>query len=72
MGEAHHRQAAVIQSTVSINKEIADDISNENAQFQSINGMVEHNVNDITEMSNQISTINGMVDEINNLLKREG
>lgn len=71
MGEAHHKQAMVIQSTVTINKEIADDISNENTQFQSINAMVESNVNDIAEMSNQITTINGMVDEINNLLKRE-
>lgn len=71
MGEAHNKQATVIQSTVSINKEIADDISNENTQFQSINGMVESNVNDIAEMSNQINTINQMVDEINNLLKRE-
>lgn len=71
MGEAHHKQAAVIQSTVTINKEIAEDISNENTQFQSINGMVESNVNDIAEMSTQINTINQMVDEINNLLKRE-
>ncbi len=71
MGEAHNKQAMVIQSTVTINKEIADDISNENTQFQSINAMVESNVNDIAEMSNQITTINGMVDEINNLLKRE-
>lgn len=70
-GEAHHKQAAVIQSTVTINKEIAEDISNENTQFQSINGMVESNVNDIAEMSTQINTINQMVDEINNLLKRE-
>ncbi len=61
----------MIQSTVTINKEIAEDIGNENTQFQSINGMVESNVNDIAEMSTQISTINQMVDEINNLLKRE-
>lgn len=71
MGEAHHKQAMVIQNTVSINKEIADDISSENTQFQSINGMVESNVNDIAEMSAQINTINQMVDEINNLLTRE-
>lgn len=71
MGEAHHKQAMVIQSMVSINKEIADDIRNENTQFQSINGMVESNVNDIAEMSTQINTINQMLDEINNLLKRE-
>ena len=71
MGDAHHKQAMVIQNTISINKEIADDISKENTQFQSINSMVESNVNDITQMSNQINTINGMVDEISNLLKRE-
>lgn len=71
MGDAHHKQAMVIQSTVSINKEIADDIGKENTQFQTINGMVESNVNDIAEMSAQISTINKMVDEMNNLLKRE-
>lgn len=71
MGEAHYKQATVIQNTVSINKEIADDISNENIQFHSINGMVAGNVNDIAEISNQINTINGMVDEINNLLRRE-
>ncbi len=72
MGEAHNKQAMVIQNTVSINKEIADDIQNENTQFQSINGMVENNVNDIAEMSAQINTINQMVDEISNLLRREG
>ena len=72
MGEAHHKQAMVIQNTVSINKELAEDISNENAQFQSINKMVESNVNDISEMAAQISTINGMVDEMNNLLRTEG
>lgn len=68
MGEAHDKQATVIQNTVSINKEIADDISHENSQFHSINGMVASNVNDIAEISNQINTINGMVDQINNLL----
>ncbi len=72
MGEAHNKQAMVIQNTVSINKEIADDIKNENTQFQSINSMVENNVNDIAEMSAQITTINQMVDEINSLLRREG
>lgn len=68
MGEAHDKQATVIQNTVSINKEIADDISHENSQFHSINGMVASNVNDIAEISNQINTINGMVDQINSLL----
>ena len=72
MGEAHHKQAMVIQNTVSINKDLAEDISNENAQFQSINKMVESNVNDISEMAAQISTINEMVDEMNNLLRTEG
>ncbi|MFG6326439.1 MAG: hypothetical protein K1W00_06280 [Lachnospiraceae bacterium] len=71
MGEAHGKQAMVIQNTVSINKEIAESIRNENTQFNSINDMVESNVNDISEMTAQINAINGMVDEINKLLKRE-
>lgn len=68
MGEAYNKQASVIQNTISINKEIADKIRNENTQFNSINHMVEGNVNDISEMSAQINVINGMVDEINQLL----
>lgn len=71
MGEAHDKQAAVIQNTVSINKEIAADINKENVQFQSINDMVAGNVNDIAAISNQINTINGMVDQINSLLGSE-
>ena len=64
-------RSMVIQNTVSINKEIADDISNENTQFQTIDGMVESNVSDIAEMATQINTINHMVDEMNSLLTRE-
>lgn len=71
MGEAHDEQASVIQNTVSINKEIADDISNENIQFHSINDMVAGNVNDIADISAQINIINGMADQINRLLERE-
>lgn len=71
MREAHDKQATVILNTVSINKEIADDISHENIQFHSINGMVASNVIDIAEISNQINIINGMVDQINSLLGRE-
>ena len=71
MGEAHNKQASVIQNTVSINKEIAEHIKNENTQFSSINAMVENNVNDISEMTAQIHVINDMVDEMNKLLKQE-
>lgn len=71
MGEAHNKQAMVIQNTVSINKEIAEDIRNENTQFGSINGMVESNVNDISEMTAQIGEINEMADVMNRLLKQE-
>lgn len=71
MGTAHNKQAMVIQNTVDINKEIAESIRNENTQFNSINDMVESNVNDISQMTTQINAINGMVDEINKLLKGE-
>lgn len=71
MGEAHNKQSQVIKHTVSINKDIAESIHNENEQFISINDMVESNVNDIAGMMEQVNVINGMVDEINNLLKAE-
>jgi Methyl-accepting chemotaxis protein len=71
MGEAHDKQAMVIQKTVSINKEIAENIRNENTQFHSIHDMVESNVSDISEIAAQISAINEMADEINRLLKEE-
>ncbi len=68
MGEAHDKQALVIQDTVSINKEIAEDVRSENTQFSSINGMVENNANDISKITAQVSAINEMVDKINQLL----
>lgn len=71
MGEAHNKQSDVIKNTVLINKDIAENIQAENQQFESINAMVESNVNDITEMTEQINLLNGMVDEINSLLKNE-
>lgn len=71
MDEAHNKQAMVIQSTVSINQEIAENIKEEITQFHSINSMVEVNAHDISEMTDQINMINGMVDELNRLLKQE-
>lgn len=71
MDEAHNKQAMVIQSTVSINQEIAENIKEEITQFHSINSMVETNAHDISEMTDQINMINGMVDELNRLLKQE-
>ena len=71
MGEAHNKQAMVIQNTVSINQEIAESIRSEIEQFHSINEMVEANADDVSEMTAQINVINGMVDELNRLLKRE-
>ncbi len=71
MGGVHDKQAQVIQDTVSINKEIAENIRNENTQFQSINDMVENNVRDISEISAQINAINEMADEMNRLLTVE-
>lgn len=69
MGEAHSKQAEVIHNTVAINKDIAESIREENEQFNSINAMVESNVNDITEMTEQVNSINKMVDQMTELLK---
>ena len=70
MGEAHQKQAKVISNTVSINKEIAESIQNENQQFASINEMAENNANDTMEVANQASMINQMVDEMGKLLAK--
>lgn len=71
MGDAHDKQAEVIRNTVTINQDIAQSVRMENEQFDSINQMVESNVNDINEMTKQVNIINGMADEINSLLTAE-
>ena len=68
MGDTHDKQAEVIRDTVSINQDIAESIRDENTQFESINSMLEHNVEDIEEMTNQANVINEMVDQISSLL----
>lgn len=71
MSEAHDKQAEVIQKTVSINQDIAENIKNENEQFVSINAMVENNANDTAEVAKQATAINNMVDEMSHILKIE-
>ena len=71
MGDAHNKQAEVINNTVLINQDIAEGIQNVNGQFISINEMVENNVNDIAKMTEHVSAISGMVDEINVILKNK-
>lgn len=71
MGEAHNKQAEVIQKTVCINQNIAESIKSENEQFVSINEMAESNANDTAEVATQASTINSMVEEMSQLLKIE-
>lgn len=68
MKDAHSRQAEVIQKTVSINGEIAEDIENENEQFAAINAMAESNAKDTTEIAAQAGAINDLVDQIAALL----
>lgn len=71
MGEAHNKQAEVIQKTASINQDIAESIKNENEQFVSINEMAESNASDTAEVAMQANAINSMVEEIKQLLKME-
>lgn len=71
MSEAHNKQAEVIQKTVSINQDIAENIKNENEQFVSIYALAESNADDTTNVTAQASTINDMIEEMNRLLKIE-
>lgn len=41
MSEAHDKQAEVIQKTLSVNQDIAENIKNENERFVSSNAMVD-------------------------------
>lgn len=70
MGDAHHKQAEVIQKTVSINQAIAESIRDENEQFHSINAMVESNAGDTSEVTAQAGAINDMVGQMNRLLSQ--
>ena len=71
MGDTYNKQSEVIERTVSINQDIAENIRNENEQFNSINTMAESNANDTAEVAKQAGVINEMVDEMSRLLKRE-
>lgn len=68
MGEAYSSQTVVIQNTVTINHDIAEQIRLDNDQFASISDMAESNAQDITNLSEQAGVINEMVDEIGALL----
>lgn len=68
MGDAHSKQAQVIEKTVSINQDIAASIRNDNAQFNSINDMAEGNANDTAEVASQANAIKDMVQKMTILL----
>lgn len=71
MGQAHEKQAGVIKKTVSINQDIAEEIRNTAAQFDTINAMAESNANDTTGVNAQANAIRSMVDEMNGLLQHK-
>lgn len=70
MGDAHGRQAEVIQKTVTMNRAIAEGVRNAKDQFNSINAMAESNANDTMEVASQAGVINEMVDEMTRLMER--
>lgn len=70
MGEAHNKQSEVIQKTVSINQDIAENFQSTNELFNSINAMAENNANDTTSVAAQAGAINEMVDKMTVLLKQ--
>ena len=70
MGDAQEKQSEVIRNTVSINRDIVEEIQKTNEQFAAISSMAESNANDTIEVTEQAASINSMVDEMNMLLKR--
>lgn len=71
LGDTYSKQATVIEKTVSINQDIAENIKNEIDQFSSINAMAEGNAGDTAEVSGQANAINEMVDEMNKLFQHK-
>ena len=70
MGSAYSKQSAVIERTVTINREIAESVKVENEQFTIISAMAESNAADTEEVAAQSATISGMVDEMSILLQQ--
>lgn len=67
---AGHTQSKVIKETVAINEDIATNISEENAEFGNIAGMVQNNAEDVTVLSNQVDKINNMIVELQKILEK--
>ncbi len=70
MSEVHDKQTEVIMGTLTISKDIVEDIRKENQEFSNINTMVDNNAADMTDMAKQVTAINTMADEINELLNQ--
>ena len=65
-----YTQSKVIKETVAINEDIATNISEENAEFGNIAGMVQNNAEDVTVLSNQVDKINNMIVELEKTLEK--
>ena len=70
MSEVHDKQTEVIMGTLTISKDIVEDIRKENQEFNNINNMVDNNAADMADMTKQVTAINAMADEINELLNQ--
>ncbi|MCD7826627.1 MAG: methyl-accepting chemotaxis protein [Clostridiaceae bacterium] len=62
------RQNDIISETVSINKDIAVSIQDENDKFTDITNMVQGNAEEIEKLSNQVEKINNMILQLEKLL----
>lgn len=71
MGKAHGKQSEVIRKTISINRNIAESVKNENEQFDSISSMAENNASDTAKVSTQAGVINEIVDKMSQMLTFE-
>ncbi len=62
-------QNEIIQSTVSINENIADKIEDQNSDFTNIADLAQGNVTHTNLLVDQIDILNGMVGKLNNILE---
>jgi methyl-accepting chemotaxis protein len=69
VGELHTKQEYIINTTVSLNEEIAASIEKENSEFTNITQLVHSNTNDINALVQQVDALNIMITEIEDLLQ---
>lgn len=70
VGKLQKDQERILDRTVVLNGQISEGINNENEEFDSINNMVQSNVDDINNLMMQVDELNKMIEQLTELLEQ--